>query len=65
MALEELMIGRAIWRDPFEGPAAYRRRIRIGIEGFVALGLAIVACGLVLAMWFRVLQPLFERLIAG
>ena len=56
------MIGRAhLPHDPFEGSGAHRKHIRLRIEGVVALALAIGACGLVAAMWFRALLPLFER----
>ena len=30
-------------------------------EGVIALSLAIAACGLATALWFRALLPLFER----
>ena len=53
----------SIGRDPYEGSSAYRRRMRERIEGFIALTLAIWACGLTTAMWLRTLSPLFERLI--
>ena len=56
------MFGRTqIGRDPFEGSGAHRKNVRIRIEGWVAVALAIGACGLVAAMWFRTLLPLFER----
>lgn len=58
------MFGRStIGRDPYEGSSAYRRRLRVRIEGLIAIALAIVACGLCAAMWLRTLSPLFERLI--
>jgi hypothetical protein len=57
------MIGRAqLPRDPFEGSGAFRKRLRLRIEGTVAFTLAIAACGLTAALWFRALAPLFERL---
>jgi hypothetical protein len=56
------MIGRAqIPRDPYEGSGAYRKRIRLRFEGAVALSLAIAACGLTAAMWFKALLPVFDR----
>ena len=58
------MFGKTtIGRDPFEGSSAYRRKIRVRIEGLIAIALAIVACGLIAAMWIRTLSPLFERLL--
>ena len=60
------MIGRAqIPRDPFEGSGAYRKRLRLRIEGTTAFALAIAACGLTAALWFRALLPLFERILQG
>ena len=57
------MFGRTmIGRDPYEGSSAYRRRMRVRIEGLIALALAIWACGLTAAMWIRTLSPLIERL---
>jgi hypothetical protein len=56
------MFGRThLPSDPFEGSGAYRKNVRLRIEGVVAVALAIGACGLVAAMWFRTLLPLFER----
>ena len=52
-----------IGRDPYEGSSAYRRRMRLRIEGLIALALAISACGLATAMWLRALTPLFKSLI--
>ncbi len=51
-------------RDPFEGVGARRRNLRVRIEGLVALSLAITACGLVAAMWIRILAP-FGSLIGS
>ena len=52
------MFGRTmIGRDPYEGSSAYRRRMRVRIEGLIALILAIWACGLTAAMWIRTLSP--------
>jgi hypothetical protein len=57
------MFGRTtIGRDPYEGSSAYRRRMRVRIEGLIAFALAIWACGLTAAMWIRTLFPLFDRL---
>jgi hypothetical protein len=57
------MIGRAqLPSDPFEGSGAHRKHIRLRIEGVVAFALAVAACGLTAAMWFRVLLPAFERI---
>jgi hypothetical protein len=56
------MIGRThLPRDPFEGSGAHRKHLRLRIEGGLAFALAIGACGLAAAMWFRALLPLFER----
>jgi len=56
------MIGRTqIPRDPFEGSGAYRKRLRLRTEGFIAVSLAIAACGLTAAMWFKTLLPVFDR----
>ena len=49
-------------RDPFEGRGARRRHARIRVEGFMALALAITACGLTVALWLRTLAPLAERI---
>jgi hypothetical protein len=58
------MIGRIGLRgDPFEGSGAYRRRLRLRAEGFVALTLAVAACGLTAAMWVRTLAPIVEGLL--
>ena len=60
------MMSRArLGRDPFEGSGAYRTRIRVKIEGVVALAIAIVACGLTAVMWIRALTPAFERVLSG
>jgi len=53
------MTGRlAQFRDPFEGQGAKRRELRLRIEGVLALGMAIVACGLTAAVWIQALSPL-------
>jgi hypothetical protein len=51
------VIARIGGADPFEGRAAKRRRLRLRIEGLVALALAIVACGLTAAFWIALLVP--------
>ncbi len=43
--------------DPFEGVGARRRRLRLRIEGILALGMAILACGLTAALWIATLGP--------
>ncbi len=53
------MIGRLVGpRDPFEGRGARRRHLRLRVEGILALGMAIVACGLTAALWIQTLAPL-------
>ena len=52
------MFSQGLRRDPFEGTGAYRRRLRLQFEGLVALAMAIVACGVVSALWFRTIAPL-------
>jgi hypothetical protein len=44
-------------RDPFwdDGVGARGAQHRARIEGVIAIALAIVACGLVTAMWLRIL----------
>jgi hypothetical protein len=44
--------------DPFEGRAARRKAFRLRIEGLLAFGMAITACGLTAAVWIQVLSPL-------
>ena len=44
--------------DPFEGRGARRTALRLRIEGLLALGMAIVACGLTAAVWIQFLSPL-------
>ena len=57
-ALEETMAGQlGRFRDPFEGRAAHRRELQLRVEGILALGLAITACGLTAAVWVRTLAP--------
>lgn len=52
------MIGRSVIpRDPFEGKGARRTHLRLRVEGFIALTLAIGACGLTAALWLRTLAP--------
>jgi len=56
------MIGRThLPRDPFEGSGAHRKRLRLRVEGGIALALAIAACGITAALWFRTLLPLFDK----
>jgi hypothetical protein len=61
------MIGRLRMRDPFwdDGRGARRSHRRIRIEGFIALSIAIVACGLTVAVWLRTLAPLVGGLGLG
>jgi hypothetical protein len=60
------MIGRlAGSRDPFEGRGAKRRQLRLRIEGLLALGMAIVACGLTAAVWIQALAPVAKALGLG
>ena len=54
-------VERNIPSDPFEGSGAHRKHLRLRIEGVIAIALAIAACGLATALWFRALLPLFER----
>jgi len=57
------MIGRVRRpRDPFwdEGKGARRHQRRLRAEGLIALGLAIVACGVIAAFWMLALAPLAE-----
>ena len=58
------MFGRAtISRDPFEGTGAHRKRMRLRVEGVIAVTLAIAACGITAAVWVRTLAPVFERIL--
>jgi len=58
------MIGRlSIQRDPFEGKGAFRRRLRIKIEGLIALSFAVVACGITAALWLQMLAPAIDRVL--
>jgi len=61
------MLGRLRTRDPFwdDGTGARRSHRRIRIEGFIALSIAIVACGLTVALWLRTLAPLATGLGLG
>ena len=54
------MIVRLRRRDPFweEGKGARRTHRRVRFEGLLAIGMAIVACGVTLAVWMRLLAPL-------
>ena len=49
---------RLISADPFEGTGERRRRLRLQIEGLLALALSLAACGLTAAMWVRTLASL-------
>ena len=60
------MIGRlAGMSDPFEGRGARRRELRLRIEGVLALGMAIAACGLTAALWIVTLAPVVDLLGRG
>jgi hypothetical protein len=62
------MIGRLRnARDPFwdDGTGARRSHRRVRVEGFFAVAMAIVACGLTLAVWLRALAPLVEGIRLG
>ena len=56
---EDSMIARFGRRDPYwdDGKGARRRNIRIRLETLLALGFAMVACGLTAAMWLRQVLP--------
>jgi hypothetical protein len=56
------MAGIGIPRDPFEGRGARRTRRRLRVEGAIALGMAIGACGLTAAVWLQILAPLAEQI---
>lgn len=49
-------------RDPFEGTEERSRRIRVEVEGIVAIALAVVACGLTAGMWLHTLAPLVDQI---
>ena len=55
---------RPFRRDPFwdDGKGARRTQRRLRLEGFVALAIAIVACGVTAALWLRTLSPLMDAL---
>jgi len=55
---------RPFRRDPFwdDGTGARRTQRRLRIEGFIALAISIVACGVTVALWLRTLSPLAEGL---
>ena len=58
------MIGPlSIQRDPFEGTGAFGRRVRIKVEGFIALSIAVVACGVTAALWLQTLAPAIDRVL--
>jgi hypothetical protein len=54
------MIGRLRPRDPFwdDGRGARQTHRRVRVEGIIAMAIAIVACGLTVALWLRTLAPL-------
>jgi hypothetical protein len=57
------MIGRVRRpRDPYwdEGRGARRTQRRLRFEGLIALGLAIMACGVIAAFWLLTLAPLAD-----
>jgi hypothetical protein len=61
------MIGRLRPRDPWwdDGTGARRSHRRVKVEGFIALSIAIVACGLTVALWLRTLAPLASGIRLG
>jgi hypothetical protein len=62
------MIGRIRnARDPFwdDGTGARQTHRRVRIESFLAIAIAIVACGLTLAVWLRALAPLASGIRLG
>jgi hypothetical protein len=64
--LEQMMINQTrLPRDPFEGVGARKRQTRLRVEGVVALGMAVGACGLTAALWLRELLPAMGRLTLG
>ena len=54
-------------RDPFwdDGTGARKTQRRLRIEGLLAIAIAIVACGLTVAVWLRTLAPLADGLRLG
>ena len=48
--------------DPFEGRGAQRTRVRLRIEGVVALTLAVAAFGAAAALWIGTLAPVATNL---
>jgi hypothetical protein len=62
------MIGRLRRaRDPFwdDGTGARKTQRRLRVEGFIALAIAIAACGLTTALWLQTLAPLAGRMGLG
>ena len=62
------MIRRRDARDPWwgdEGKSAKRTRRRVQVESLFAIAMAIVACGMVAAVWMRALAPLARQLGLG
>ena len=52
-------------RDPFEGKGARRTQRRLRIEGLIAIAMAIVACGVIAALWLMTLAPLAKSFGLG
>ena len=52
-----------VGEHPFEGRAAQRTRIRLRIEGVVALTLAVVAFSVALGLWVGTLAPVVGQLL--
>jgi hypothetical protein len=48
--------------DPFEGRGAQRTRVRLRIEGVVALTMAVAAFSAALALWVGTLAPVATSL---
>jgi hypothetical protein len=48
--------------DPFEGRAAQRTRVRLRIEGVVALMMAVAAFSAAMALWVGTLAPVATNL---
>ena len=61
------MIGRLRTRDPWwdDGTGARRSHRRVRIESFIAISIAIVACGVTVALWLRLLAPLADGIHLG
>lgn len=61
------MIGRLRTRDPWwdDGTGARRSHRRVRVESFIAISMAIVAVGVTIALWLRVLAPLADGIHFG